>query len=53
MYCGVSAQALASVDAVLVLQGFQPDPLTTALVARWGERADNPDAARRGPRAAT
>ena len=34
-----SDAALASVDAVLVLQGFQPDPLTTALAARWGERA--------------
>jgi len=32
--------ALASADAVFVLQGFQPDPLTTALAARWGERAE-------------
>jgi ATP-dependent helicase/nuclease subunit B len=35
-----SALALETVDAVLVLQGFQPEPLTTALAARWGERAE-------------
>jgi ATP-dependent helicase/nuclease subunit B len=32
--------ALASADAVFVLQGFQPDPLAAALAARWGERAE-------------
>ena len=32
--------ALASADVVFVLQGFQPDPLATALAARWGERAE-------------
>jgi ATP-dependent helicase/nuclease subunit B len=26
-------------DALLVLPGFQPDPLTQALLARWGDRA--------------
>jgi ATP-dependent helicase/nuclease subunit B len=35
-----SALALETVDAVFVLQGFQPEPLTTALAARWGERAE-------------
>ena len=32
--------ALDTVDAVFVLEGFQPDPLTSALAARWGERAE-------------
>ncbi|WP_413892430.1 PD-(D/E)XK nuclease family protein [Candidatus Skiveiella danica] len=32
--------ALDAVDAVFVLDGFQPDPLTSALAARWGERAE-------------
>jgi hypothetical protein len=32
--------ALDAVDAVFVLEGFQPDPLTSALAARWGERAE-------------
>jgi ATP-dependent helicase/nuclease subunit B len=35
-----SAQALDAVDAVFVLEGFQPDPLTSALATRWGERAE-------------
>jgi ATP-dependent helicase/nuclease subunit B len=29
-----------AVDAIFVLQGFQPDPLTSALAARWGERVE-------------
>jgi ATP-dependent helicase/nuclease subunit B len=32
--------ALDAVDAVFVLEGFQPDPLASALAARWGERAE-------------
>ena len=32
--------ALASADAVFVLQGFQSDPLAAALAARWGKRAE-------------
>ena len=40
-------------DAVFVLQGFQPDPLTAALAARWGERADTLALPRRRDRAAT
>ena len=29
----------SGLDALIVLQGFQPDPLAAALLARWGERA--------------
>ncbi len=45
-----SAQALETVDAVFVLQGFQPDPLTSALAARWGERAETLVLPAEGPR---
>jgi ATP-dependent helicase/nuclease subunit B len=45
-----SAQALETVDAVFVLQGFQPDALTTALAARWGERAETLALPAEGPR---
>ena len=45
-----SAVALDTVDAVFVLQGFQPDPLTTALAARWGERAETLALPSEGPR---
>lgn len=45
-----SAQALDAVDAVFVLQGFQPEPLTTALAARWGERAETLALPAEGPR---
>lgn len=34
------AQPGAVADTLLVLQGFQQDPLATALAAHWGERAD-------------
>lgn len=34
------AQPGAVADTLLVLQGFQLDPLATALVAHWGERAE-------------
>jgi len=33
------AQPGAEFDVLVVLQGFQPDPLAAALLARWGERA--------------
>ncbi|MDO9438249.1 PD-(D/E)XK nuclease family protein [Hydrogenophaga sp.] len=33
------AQAGAHADLLVVLQGFQDDPLATALAARWGDRA--------------
>lgn len=36
---GPSAQPGAVADTLLVLQGFQQDPLATALAAHWGERA--------------
>jgi ATP-dependent helicase/nuclease subunit B len=45
-----SAQALETVDAVFVLQGFQPEPLTSALAARWGERAETLVLPAEGPR---
>ncbi len=45
-----SAQALDAVDAVLVLQGFQPEPLTSALATRWGERAETLALPAEGPR---
>lgn len=33
------AEPGAGFDALVVLQGFQPDPLAAALMARWGARA--------------
>ena len=33
------AQPGAAADFLIVLQGFQDDPLATALVSRWGEHA--------------
>jgi ATP-dependent helicase/nuclease subunit B len=48
-----SAQALDAVDAVLVLQGFQPEPLTSALATRWGERAETLALPAEGPARAT
>ncbi|WP_291065507.1 PD-(D/E)XK nuclease family protein [Hydrogenophaga sp.] len=36
---GPLAQPGADADALIVLQGFQPDPLADALCRRWGERA--------------
>ena len=44
--------ALDAVDAVFVLEGFQPDPLTSALAARWGERAETLALPTQGPRGA-
>jgi ATP-dependent helicase/nuclease subunit B len=36
---GAFAEPGRDADALLVLPGFQPDPLTQALALRWGERA--------------
>ena len=37
---GPLAEPGAVADTLLVLQGFQQDPLATALAAHWGERAE-------------